>query len=187
MRSYAIFGAGFLSGAILISGIFFISTKVGKFEYTRPDVSTASVLFGSVKSQISDEPSSETLNIDQEEGLDERSEEPSSEATQPEVESSSVQTTSSSELITELQEQVESLLEQVNTDTTEQAAEESDSDEVFFITPTGIKMDAEGNIIDDSTPEDGGTVQVEETQQTEPGVFITPAGIKIDAEGNIIE
>ena len=66
-------------------------------------------------------------------------------------------------------------------------AEESDSDEVFFITPAGVKIDAEGNIIDESVPEDEDATQVEVTQQAEQGVFITPAGIKIDAEGNIIE
>ncbi|MCH7756650.1 hypothetical protein IIC45_01000, partial [Patescibacteria group bacterium] len=175
---------------ILISGAFFISTKASKIIYNLPDNSTASVLFGSGESQISDEPLSETLidkNENQEEGFVEQSEKPSSTVKQPEVESNSAQATPSSEYITELQEQVESLLEQVNTETTEPVAEESDSDEVFFITPTGIKMDAEGNVIDDSASEGGDTAQVEVTQQAEPGVFITPAGIKIDAEGNIIE
>ena len=119
MKSYAIFGAGFLSGAILVSGVFLISTEVGKVIYTLPEISTASVLFGSGDSQISDAPPSETLNEEQEEGLDESSEESSSGSTQSEVESSSAQATPSSDYIAELQEQVESLLEQVNTETTE--------------------------------------------------------------------
>ena len=181
MNSYAIFGAGFLSGAILISGIFLISTKGGVVVYTSPDTSTASVLVGSGGSQISDVPPSETLidkNDKAEEGFVERKKKPPSESIQPEVQSGSVQTTFSSDYITELQEQVESLIEQVSAQTTKPASEESGSDEVFFTTPTGVKIDADGNVIDDSTSQSGNTVQ---------GIFITPAGVKIDAAGNIIE
>jgi len=188
MNSYAIFGAGFLSGAILISGIFLISTKAGTVVYTSPDTSRASVLVGSGDTDITKAPLIETLDEKQEEGLVDRKEEPSSVAAPVEVEESSVQAAPSSDYITELQKQVESLIEQVSTQTAElaeTAVEESDSDEVFFITPTGIKMDADGNIIDESAP--GGSVVQEEPQQTEPGVFITPGGVKIDAEGNIIE
>ena len=106
-----------------------------------------------------------------------------------EVESNSVKTPSSSDYITELQERVESLIEQVSVQTTESAAEggSDNNGEDFFITPTGVKIDAYGNVIDESASEGGDTAQEEETQQLETGVFITPSGVKIDEEGNVIE
>jgi len=192
MKSYAIFGAGFLSGAVLISGIFLISTRGGVVVYTSPDTSRATVLVGSGDTDAVDTPPSEALNDEnekQEEELVERKKGPSSRVTQPEVEESRVQSVPSNDYIIELQEQVDSLIEQVSTQTAEPvetATEESDSDEVFFMTPTGIKMDADGNVINESSSQSGDTAQKEETQQTDSEVFTTPTGVKIDADGNVI-
>ena len=62
MRAYAIFGAGFLSGAVLMSGIFLIGTNAGKIVYTSPNISTASVLVGGENNKVSDPPSGVTLD-----------------------------------------------------------------------------------------------------------------------------
>jgi hypothetical protein len=109
-------------------------------------------------------------------------------------ESALVDTSAQQDTIAELQEQVSSLLDQV-ADATE-SEPEGTSEPAYFVTPSGVRLDASGNVIHDNgevvdEEEEEPVVAEQETEsETLPygyyrlpsGVIMGPGGVVVDEE-----
>ena len=184
---------GLLSISLLFFGVYQMSSVVGKVSYERPQTQSASVIVTNVPSADDDlEEGEEPL----EEAIEEIAIKEPKEELIPAVEEApipngapTVEESSSidSGTIAALQEQVNALLEQV----ADASAETSSSESAYFVTPSGTKIDANGNVVNNDEVVAQDTSDSEESSsqsETLPvGYYRLPSGAVMGPGGVIVD
>ena len=198
MNPIAMYGAGgLLAVALLFSGMYGASSVFGKVSYEKPTTQTASVVESLPEPEpvVVEEEPEETEEVVEEEPVQEPEEEliPAIEEAPappaPEPEPVTEETSSDHAAVAALQEQVNSLLEQVADATAAQvqASEETNDDPGYFVTPGGVKIDANGNVVnDDGTVEESEPEETTQQQQTQTEQVTLPSGYYRLPNGTII-
>ncbi len=200
MNVFAMYGiAGLVSVSLLFFGMYSVSAVVGTVTYQKGDTQAASVIVTHVpeleeKTQevlIEEDEDVKEVHEDDESasvasGASTGSSAPTQEDAPEEVQSDT--TTSQSDVVATLQEQVNTLLDQVaeasggETNSTEEASG-------FFVTPTGVRIDANGNVVNDSGEVVASTEETESSEALSPlpsGYYRLPTGVVIGPGGVVV-
>lgn len=198
-REYITHIAAFLGGIVVTAGYVFIDTNLGTLEYSKSDDAASLALVSKSLSDIdsiveqaenilsaaeAEEKTEPDSKITESEEVDEESDNYNTLGV-PQANSSSISsgtdtTSSSQEEVAAAITEAETLLAQFTEE------KESLEEQVVFTTPSGLKLDANGNIINDDGSTAENTNSIETASVLPEGVFLTPSGQYVDAYGNIV-